>query len=34
LRHAREHCDLYLPTDGLAEEDVLREALSFLARRQ
>ena len=34
LRHAREHCDLYLPTDGLAEEDVLREALAFLARRQ
>ena len=30
LRHAREHCDLYLPTDGLAEEEVLSRALAFL----
>jgi len=30
LRHAREHCDLYLPTDGLTEEEVLSRALSFV----
>lgn len=30
LRHARAHCDLYLPTDGLTEEQVLVEALEFL----
>ena len=32
LRHARAHCDLYLPTDGLNEEEVLREVLDFLER--
>ena len=30
LRHARAHCDLYLPTDGLTEEQVLQEVLDFL----
>jgi hypothetical protein len=30
LRHARAHCDLYLPTDGLAEDQVLARALEFL----
>lgn len=30
LRHARAHCDLYLPTDGLSEEQVLAETLAFL----
>lgn len=32
LRHARAHCDLYLPTDGLTEEEVLAETLRFLRR--
>lgn len=30
LRHARAHCDLYLPTDGLTEEAVLARVLSLL----
>jgi hypothetical protein len=30
LRHARAHCHLYLPTDGLTEEEVLARALDFL----
>jgi hypothetical protein len=30
LRHARIHCDLYLPTDDLAEDEVLAQVLSFL----
>jgi hypothetical protein len=30
LRHARRHCDLYLPTDGLTEEQVLGRAIAFL----
>lgn len=30
LRHARQHCDLYLRTDALTEEEVLRQVLSFL----
>ena len=30
LRHARTHCDLYLPTDGLTGEQVLQEVLDFL----
>ncbi len=30
LRHAREHCDLYIPTDGLTPEEVLERALDFL----
>ena len=30
LRHARAHCDLYLPTQDLSEEEVLAEVVSFL----
>jgi deoxyadenosine/deoxycytidine kinase len=30
LRHAREHCDLYLHTDGLGEEEVVRRVVEFL----
>lgn len=30
LRHARTHCDLYLPTGDLTEEQVLAETLEFL----
>lgn len=30
LRHARAHCDLYLPTSDLNEEEVLARALGFL----
>ena len=30
LHHARTHCDLYLPTSGLTEEQVLAKALAFL----
>ncbi len=30
LRHARAHCDFYLLTDELSEEEVLAETLNFL----
>ena len=30
LRHARAHCDFYLPTGDLTEEQVLAETLAFL----
>ncbi len=30
LRHARAHCDLYLPTTELSEEEVLVKVLEFL----
>lgn len=30
LRHARAYCDLYLPTDGLSEEQVLDRVVQFL----
>ncbi len=30
LRNARAHCDLYIHTDGMGEEDVLAEVLAFL----
>ena len=30
LRHARAHCDLYLPTDGLTEEQVAQKTLAYL----
>jgi len=30
LSHARQHCDLYVQTDGLSEEEVLERALGFL----
>ena len=32
LRHARQHADLYIPTDGLAPQEVLRRTLAFLAQ--
>lgn len=32
LRHAREHCDFYLRTDNLSEEEALQEIITFLAR--
>ena len=31
LRHAREHCHLYLATDGLTPAEVLDQTLEFLA---
>lgn len=31
LRHAREHCDLYLPTDGLGADEVLARVVDFLS---
>ncbi len=33
LRHAREHCDLYLPTDGKSLDQLVEEVLRFLAAR-
>jgi deoxyadenosine/deoxycytidine kinase len=30
LSHARQHCDLYIQTDRLSEEEVLERALDFL----
>ena len=30
LRHARAHCDLYLPTDGLSQEQVLQRVVEFV----
>jgi cytidylate kinase len=30
LRHARQHCDLYLPTDDLTEEQVAQQVIDFL----
>jgi deoxyadenosine/deoxycytidine kinase len=30
LRHARAHCDLYLSTDGLSQEEVLSRVLTFV----
>lgn len=32
LRHARVHCDLYLPTENLSEEEVVCQVLGFLRR--
>jgi len=32
LRHARAHCDFYLPTGDLTEEQVLTETLAFLSQ--
>lgn len=34
LRHARAHCDFYLPTDGLTEREVLERAIAFLRDQQ
>ena len=33
LEHAREHCDLYLPTDGLTEREVFERVVSVLKAR-
>ena len=30
LSHARQHCDLFIQTDGLSEEEVLDRTLDFL----
>ena len=30
LQHAREHCDLYIDTDDLSEQEVLEQALAAL----
>ena len=30
LRHARQHCDLYLATDDLTEQEVLKKVITFL----
>ena len=30
LRHARQHCDLYLQTSQLSEDEVLARAVAFL----
>jgi hypothetical protein len=30
LRHARAHCDLYLPTEDLTEDEVLAQVVKFL----
>lgn len=32
LRHARQHCDIYMPTDDVTPEEVLMQALAALAR--
>lgn len=34
LRHARAHADLYLPTDGQSEEQILARVVDFLSRRR
>ena len=31
LRHAREHCDLYIDTDPLTPESILTQVLDFLS---
>ena len=33
LRHARQHCDLYLSTDDLTEEEVLGRVMDFLEKQ-
>jgi len=33
LRHARDHCDLYVRTDPLTVQEVCDRVLSFLAER-
>src|SRR5512146_447896 len=33
LRHAREHADLYVLTDGLRAEEVLQRVVNFLQKR-
>lgn len=33
LAHARQHCDLYLPTDDLTPQDLLAVVLEYLQHR-
>ena len=32
LEHAREHCDLYIDTDGLSPDEILAQALALVTR--
>ena len=32
LQHAREHCDIYIPTDGLSPHDVASRVVTFLRK--
>lgn len=32
LEHARKHCDIYIPTDGLAPEDVASRVLTYMSK--
>jgi hypothetical protein len=34
LSDARERADLYIPTDGLAPEDVASRVVTFLSKQQ
>jgi hypothetical protein len=34
LRHARQHCDLFISTDALTPDQVLQRALGFLDERE
>jgi hypothetical protein len=34
LEHARHHCDLYIPTDGLAPEDVASRVITYLKKAE
>ena len=33
LRHARQHCDLYIPTDNLTVDEVFERARQFIESR-
>lgn len=33
LSHAREHCHLYIYTDGLSPEDVVSRVITFLSKK-
>ena len=34
LKHARENCDLYVPTDNLTIDEVLEHTMTFLSSRK
>ena len=34
LAHARQHCNLYIPTDGLAPEDVASRVVGFIRNQK
>ena len=34
LKHARENCDLYIPTDNLTIDEVLEYTMTFLSSRK